>query len=254
MTTPLRALLLAVLASASALAQPTRGATITGIVVDSAQQPIEGADIIARPGNHRVRSDSGGRFTLTGLDAGAYVVAARKVGFAPDRWDLTLSRDGRLDVRFVLGRRTQLDTVVVVARSACPPYTIAGFMCRRRAGGGVFLDYPEIDETGARETAELFRGVPGFRVEIQPTRTGPVRVARLSTGSGCIRSLVDGRPATAANLVPQFAADLTAIEIYLKPDSVPEVYRRHVWPSGGAERSGRCALVVYWTIWAPYEG
>lgn len=249
-----RALALVLLLASPALAQQ-RGATIAGTVLDSAMQPVPGADIIARPGDHRVRSDSLGRFVLSGLDDGSYVVAARKVGFAPDRWDVKLSRNGRIEVRFVLGRRmTQLDTVAVTARSACAPHSIAGFMCRRRAGGGVFFDYPEIDESGARETADLFRGVPGFRVEILPSNAGPIRVARLTNRSGCIRSLVDGRPATAANLVPRYPSDLAALEIYLKPDSVPEVYQRHTWPTSGASRTGRCALVVYWTVWAPYGG
>lgn len=247
-----RALALTALTAASAVAQPTRGATIAGVVVDSAMQPIAGVDVVARPGNHRAQTDSAGRFLITGMDDGSYVVAARKVGFAPDRWDVKLSDNGRVDLRFILGRRVQLDTVVVTARADCDAYSIAGFMCRRRSGGGVFLDYPEIDESGVLETADLFRGVAGFRVEIQPSSAGPMRVARLSAGSGCISALVDGRPASPANIVPRYAADLTAIEVYLKADSVPEVYQRHTWPRAGASRTGRCALVVYWTIWAPH--
>ena len=166
-----RVLALLPLFSGSAFAQG-RGAMIAGVVLDSAMQPLAGADVIARPGEHRVRSDSLGRFTLTGLDGGNYVVAARKVGFAPDRWDVALSRNGRSDVRFVLQRRLELDTVVVTARSNCELTTITGFMCRRRIGGGLFLDYPEIDELGARETADLFRKLPEFRVDIQPTSYG----------------------------------------------------------------------------------
>lgn len=241
--------------AASAVAQPTRGATIAGVVVDSALQPIAGVDVVARPGNHRALTDSAGRFLITGMDDGSYVVAARKVGFAPDRWDVKLSDNGRVDLRFILGRRVQLDTVVVTASADCAAYSIDGFICRRRGsgrGGGVFLDYPEIDESGVLETADLFRGIPGFRVEIQPSNAGPMRVARLSAGSGCISALVDGRPASPANIVPRYAADLAALEIYLKADSVPEVYQRHTWPRAGASRTGRCALVVYWTIWAPH--
>src|SRR5688500_8382367 len=127
--------------SLPAMAQePTRGATISGTVRDSASQPIPAADIIAQPGNHRTRSDSAGNFLLTGLDGGTYVVAARKVGFAPERWDVKLSKTGRLQLRFVLGRRVQLDTVVVTARRDCPAFSVNGFLCRQRSGGGVFLD------------------------------------------------------------------------------------------------------------------
>ena len=254
---PLRAVASAIaliLLAATAARAQDKGATITGIVVDSAMRGIPGADVVARPGGHRVRSDSAGRFRIGGLDDGTYLVVARKVGFAPEQWDVKLADDGRVDLRFVLGRRVVLDTIVVVARDLCPAHSLDGFMCRRHGGGGIFLDYPEIDETGARETAEIFRTVPGFRVEVQSATGGTTRVARLASRSGCIASLVDGRPASAANAVPRFAADLAAVEIYLRPDSVPEVYRRHTWPTSGTSRTGRCALVVYWTIWAPYKG
>lgn len=254
MKTVARTLALLVFSSVSAVAQ-TRGATISGVVLDSTKQPVAGADVVARPGEHRTQSDSTGRFIISGLDGGSYIVVARKVGYGPDRWDVKLADDGKVDVRFALGKRAmQLDTVVVAARGECPPHTLAGFSCRRHYGGGVFLDYPDIDESGARETAELFGQIPGFRVEILPVQGIPTRVARLSNRSGCISALVDGRPASPANIVPRFAADVVALEVYLKPDSVPEVYQRHTWPGAGASRTGRCALVVYWTIWAPIGG
>jgi carboxypeptidase family protein len=231
--------------------EATRGATIAGTVRDSAAQPIAGADIVMQPGSYRTRSDSVGNFMLTGLGGGAYTVAARKVGYAPDRWDVTLSKNGRLAIGFVLARR-QLDTVVVTAKGDCPPYSLDGFECRRRAGGGLFLDYPDIDERRPSYTADLFRDIPGFRVELRRTRYGPMRVPAAANGYGCITSLVDGRPVTGARPIPTNPADLSAIEVYFKPDSVPLQYQRYTWPEGGdVVRSGRCSVVVYWTIWAP---
>jgi len=229
---------------------PPRGATIAGTVRDSAAQPVPGADVIAQPGSHRTRSDSAGNFLFTGLDGGTYVVAARKVGFAPERWDVKLSKTGRVDLKFVLGRTVQLDTVTVTAKRDCPAFSVSGFMCRQRAGGGVFLDYMDIDDKGAIHTADLFRDIEGFRVDIRRTRFGPVRVPARK-GLGCISSLVDGHPVTDANLIPMHPADLSGVEVYLKPDSVPEPYQRYTWPASGVARSGRCSVVVYWTIWAP---
>jgi len=244
------AALTALLALPAMAQQPTRGATVAGTVRDSAGQPVQAADIVAQPGNRRTRSDSAGNFLLTGLDGGTYVVAARKVGFAPERWDVKLSKSGRIDLKFVLGRRVQLDTVKVMARRDCPEFTVDGFQCRRRSGGGVFLDYDEIDDRGASYTADLFQNIEGFRVDIRRTQLGPMRVPARK-GFGCITSLVDGHPVTGANLVPMLPSDLSALEVYLKPDSVPEPYQRYTWPSGGVYRSGRCSVVVYWTIWAP---
>lgn len=250
-----RALLATVLilvSPAFLIAQETRGATIAGTVRDSAARPIADADIIARPGNHRARSDSAGTFVVTGLDGGSYIVVARKLGYAPEQWDVKLSKSGRVELKFVLGRRVQLDTVVVRASRDCPEFTLDAFFCHRSAGGGLFLDYPDIDEKETTLTGDLFRGIPGFRVTLRSTRSGrlvPVPVAH--GGFGCIVSLVDGRPPSPANPIPSRTMDLSALEVYTKPDSVPAAYRRYTWPSGDVTGTGRCSVVVYWTIWAP---
>jgi hypothetical protein len=243
-------ILLACLAATLPAQQPTRGATIFGTVRDSMSRPVPAADVVAQPGGHRTRADSAGNFQLTGLGGGSYAIAARKLGYAPERWDVKVSKNGRVEVKFVLGRRVQLDTVTVVARHNCPAFSVDGFMCRQRSGGGVFLDYTDIDDKGAIESADLFRDIPGFRVDIRRTRFGPVRVPARQ-GFGCINSLVDGYPVTQANVVPINPGDLSALEVYLKPDSVPEPYQRYTWPASGVHRSGRCSVVVYWTIWAP---
>src|ERR1700741_344146 len=109
----------ALLASPAA-GQQQKGATIVGTVSDSSGRPVAGADVVTQPGNRRTRSDSTGAFILTELDGGNYVVAARKLGYAPERWDLKLSKNGRLEVKFVLGRRIVLDTIRVVGRHECP--------------------------------------------------------------------------------------------------------------------------------------
>lgn len=40
-----------------------------------------------------------------------------------------------------------------------------------------------------------------------------------------------------------------ALEAYAKPDSVPEAYQQYTWPPGGnVTRSGRCRVIIYWTL------
>ncbi|HEU4995360.1 MAG TPA: carboxypeptidase regulatory-like domain-containing protein [Gemmatimonadaceae bacterium] len=250
-----RSLILSLVAALSwpTFAHAQKGATITGTVVDSLQQPIRDADVILRPGNHRARSDSLGRFTLAELDDGNFFLAARKVGYAPDRLDGKLSKNGRLNVKLTLKRSVQLDTVQVVASRQCSEQSLDGFMCRQHNGGGVFLDYPDIDERGVDYTADLFKDIPGFRVALRSTRFGPERVAVASNGFGCITSLVDGRPVTLANPIPRLPTDLSAVEVYFRPDSVPKEYQRYTWPAAGITRSGRCSVVVYWTTWAKFN-
>lgn len=232
-------------------AQSANGATLTGVVRDSATQPLVDADIVVRPGNRRARTDTAGRFLITGLDDGGYVIYARKLGYSIERWDVKLSSSGHVDLKFVLRRQLQqLDTVTVSAAMRCPAFSLEGFECRRRSKHGVFLDYPDIDETGTTYTADLFRDIPGFRTTLVASRSGAVPVGVRRNG-GCIASLVDGRPASRANPVPNFSQDLSGMEVYTRPDSVPAEYQRYTWETSDVTRTGRCSVVVYWTVWAP---
>ena len=226
-----------------------QGGTITGVVRDTSGAPVAGADVSVRAGEVRARTDSAGRFVLSGLGADKYTVYARKLGFAPTTFDVSLGKNGHADIKLTFDQRMPaLDTVYVRGSSECPPFSLDGFVCRRHSANGVFLDYTDIDEKEPLYTADIFRNVHGFREETRATREGPIRVPVVANGFGCINSLVDGYEVDPARRIPDSPYDLMAVEIYARPDSVPKEYQRYTWPHGSSTRTGRCALVVYWTL------
>lgn len=235
--------------------QESRGATVTGIVTDSARVPLEGADVFLRPSGRRVRTDSTGRYFLSGLDKGGYQVTARKLGYQAMQVDMSLSKNGRLEQNFILAATvTRLDTIRVSASGKCEGFSVLGFECRKKIAdnrGGLFLDYPDIDAKDQRLTADLFRSIPGFRVQLRSSRAGVEPVIVPSKGYGCIAEYVDGRPRSAANPVPQRSIDLVALEVYSRADSVPIADTRYIWKAHEVTMSGRCVVVFYWTVWAP---
>ena len=242
------AVLFSLLLAATAGAQ--QGATITGTVRDSAARPVANADVVALPGAHRARTDSAGKFTITGIDGGSYTVRARKLGFAPTETTVDISGNGRLNVVLTLDQRMpMLDTVIVRADGSCPDRTLDAFTCHRRFGKGLYLDYTDIDEKDPVYAADIFRDIQGFRVDVRSTRTGPVRVA-VPSNFHCLVSLVDGRVVSLANPIPTSPIDVIALEVYKSPDDVPKEYERYIWPNTGMA-TGRCMLVVYWTPRAP---
>jgi hypothetical protein len=254
----LRGVALAYIVGVTPLAAQTpapSGGTITGTVRDSAARPVAGADVVARPGDHRTRTDSAGRFIFSNVGDGKYTVRARKLGFAPEDWDVSLSKNGKADVQLVLKRAMpMLDTVTIRAdRAACSRRSLDGFVCRRQNGAGVFLDYTDIDDKEPLWTADLFRDIKGFRVDVRSTRSGPRRVPAHVLPWGCVTSLVDGRPLTGANPIPEDPYELIALEVYARPDSVPREYQEYTWPPGDLTRSGRCSVVVYWTRFAKLQ-
>ena len=129
---------------------------------------------------------------------------ARKLGFAPEDWDVKLAKSGRVDISLVLAvRMPMLDTVTIRADRKCPEFTLEGFVCRRQSGGGVFMDYTEIDDKEAIYTADLFRDLKGFRETVRSTRDyGPIRVVQTSPPWGCVKSLVNGREASRPTRFP----------------------------------------------------
>ncbi|MEO5816673.1 MAG: carboxypeptidase-like regulatory domain-containing protein [Gemmatimonadaceae bacterium] len=240
------------------LALPTlasaQGGIIAGTVRDTANRPVAAADISVRPGLLRTRTDSAGKFILTGLGADKYTVRARKIGYGPTTYDVDLSHAGRVDISLVFDQSMpMLDTIKIVAGRSCSEWSLDGFVCRRKGGGGVFLDYTDIDDKEALYTADIFRDIKGFRTDVRGTRYGPVRYVRANPPWGCITQLVDGRPASPARPVPELPVDLLAVEVYARPDSVPKEYQKYTWPDGGITKSGRCSVINYWTLRARIE-
>ena len=215
------------------------GASIRGVVRDSAAVVVPNADVSVTPGNRRVRADSAGRFVIASLEPGQYTVKARHVGYVPVEWTVDLSRSGVTDVKLVLAVRLPvLDAVVVTAGRTCSAGDIEGFLCRRGSGKGVFLDYTDIDDLNVFDTADLFNTVPGFAVDVRATRSGP---KRMPIGRRCINTLVNGLPA-AWSAVPSDPGDIMAVEIYELPKDIPSEYSRFTW---GKEQ---CSLIAYWTV------
>jgi len=244
-------MLIALPLAAQQPATPPRGGTITGVVRDSLARPVAGADVVAIPGESHARTDSTGRFVLTGLDNGAYTVRARKLGYAPAEWSVDLSKSGRLDIGLVLSQRmAALDTVRVRADGTCSPHSLDGFFCRRKLSKGLFLDYTDIDDKRTTYTADLFRDIDGFRVDVRPTSRGPIRVPVALEGWRCLNTLVDGWPVTGANQIPELSWDVVAMEVYKLPADVPREYEKYAWTSPFARQAARCSLVVYWTQFA----
>ncbi len=225
-----------------------QGGTLRGVVRDSVNRPLGNAEVVATPGPHRARTDSLGRFTMTGIGGGQYVLHARKLGYSPGEATADLHDNGSLDVTLTLEHReANLDTVVVNADGSCPERSLDGFVCRQKRGDkGVFMDYMDIDDKDPLSTADLFRDIPGFRVDVRPTRNGNRRIP-VASGLKCVVSLVDGRPATAANFVPDLPGDLMALEVYVTPDEVPKEYQRYMWDSRAGQR---CGIAVYWDMYA----
>ena len=98
----MRALLLTLTIVNAALLQAQTGGTVAGLVTDSSGSPIVQADVVLRPTRQRARTDSLGTFSISGVANGSYSVSARKIGYAPDLYDVKISSGGTVRVKLML--------------------------------------------------------------------------------------------------------------------------------------------------------
>jgi hypothetical protein len=253
--------LLAALSAAFALPatlMAQRTGIIAGVVVDEAGNPIAGAEIAASGVTARATTDSAGKFMIRDLESGEYNVRARRIGYFPARMTADIGKGGRADLHIELQTRpAMLDSVIVTAEGRCPDRSYTGFLCRQRLSkSGVFLSDDDIFDKNARELGDIFRDVPGFRIETQPTIWGRLPMPMVVRGTGCLNALVNGKPASVTNPMPRFADQMIAAEIYATPAEVPQEYQRFIYGGEGRQTtvyhhgissSDRCAIVVYWT-------
>ncbi len=89
----------------AAYAASTTG-TISGTVRNDSGQPVPNVIVTITPGGQRVRTDSSGNFTITGLDVGTYTVTTQLVTFKPQSVQVSVTQDNTTSANFTLEKLT----------------------------------------------------------------------------------------------------------------------------------------------------
>jgi hypothetical protein len=290
MTRPIRfaALLALVALLAAPLAAQERSdrnlprVSLSGVVYDSAGNPVADVALQLRPSDKTVTSNSNGYFTFDDLGPEhlTYQVRARRLGFMPTTAFIRMmGRDTTVAIR--LQKRPQLlDTVVVTGRECARNY-FDGFLCRRAAdkGGAIYLTEADILAKNPKFLADVVSGIKGFRIEPTVGPYGPNRTVAVAQ-SRCVVQLVNGRPPvmtggiqdSSGGFVPMTLEEaltpenLIGVEIYppgtyapIEYANLAERYPQAAGPSSvrgsGMRRRTRrappppirCSLINYWT-------
>jgi hypothetical protein len=254
------------LLSTAARAQRDTTATVRGTVTDSTGRPIESVEVSATIVGRVVRTDSAGRFAITGLFPGRNRLLVRRLGWKAIDTNVVVALRFPLQLHIVLTRLAQgLEAVHIVSQDECPSRTLEGFECRRRAGIGAFRDSAEIAAIHPSCTSDVTYGMQGLRRV--PGMPCPLYVP--TAGWRCVKVLVDGAPPSAGNAVPGRMTDYIGVEFYANYRDVPEWYKQSAYDAskvavplhqdfkGGpfvyrtpALGGRNCSLIVYWTHFA----
>lgn len=132
-----RLLIAVVLSSLPALALAQATGVFTGVVVDSMQRPLPGAEVSLPTLSISRTTDDRGAFRIAEIPAGTQRVVIRKIGFGQLDTAIVFRDSQTVERRVTLGRVAILDSVVVEARHV--DREMAGFEERRAHGTGRFL-------------------------------------------------------------------------------------------------------------------
>jgi hypothetical protein len=249
-----------------ALAQEAAG-SVTGIVtVLGSDRPLVGASAVLDESPRVGVSDSSGRYRITGVPPGNYLLTVRRIGFESVSARITVAAGAEVaaDVDLKPSVPVQLGEVRVVADSQHWG-KLAGMEHRRSINaGGTFITSAELDSAGGRSLPSvLARKLPGARF----TMYGRTGGALLSSGRG----LTSGRQLPLADPIDPRSPRACYAQVYLDgvriysiknggmavPDlrefrvetlAAVEYYAGEAQtPSEFAGEGAACGTIVFWT-------
>ena len=213
---------------------------INGTIRDAAGIPVVGAQISVGGTALVAESDERGEFKLAKAAAGETSIRVRRIGYRPDTARVNVLAGQTVPVEIVLDRvAVELVPLVVYGRRNVTG-RMAGFYDRLSRGNGHFMTREQIERRNPHNMTDLFRMIPGARVE--PTRFGDGRVRFRGARSAPLVWL-DGTPLYAGefNLDTVDPRSFEGIEIYSGPSSVPAEFQ------GNRTMSSASGTIILWS-------
>jgi outer membrane receptor protein involved in Fe transport len=231
---------LAVAMATGAGAQQARG-VVAGVVSDSTGRPVFGAAVDVVDTDIRAMTNTAGRYVLPGVWPGRTAVRVRRVGFAPEVSNVTVTTEDTTRADFTLGTVAALPTTQVSAEANRGK--MAEFNERRSRGVGLFVTRDEIERRRPASMSEMLRNLPGVTVS-QRLAGGaqPVHMDRsaVSSKSGVCRVqlYVDGLPYPEGNVDDFPPETVEGVEVFRGASEIPAGFRT---------RDAGCGLISIWT-------
>jgi len=218
---------------------PAATGSVRGSVRTAAGLPLSGAQLRLSTATGVRESDEQGEALLSRVPTGTAWLSVRRLGFRPDSQRVVVEKDRVSAVSVVLERVVvELAAVTVVGRREVNG-PMAGFYSRQNSGSGRFFTGAEIDRRNPTALTDLFRTVPGMRIETRGFNTY-VRVR----GARCAPLVwLDGQPLYAGefDLDALDPRSFEGIEVYSGAASVPVEY------SGNQRMSSACGTILLWS-------
>jgi len=242
---------------------PLQAQTIAGTLMEvETGQPISlGLIIMMTEEGDSITSgvtNGQGQFAVTAPEGGSFVLLASAFGFKETPAGVfELGDGGEMDVEFrIAAAPMPIEGLLVSLQRPVLEHQLVknGFVRRVTRGLGAFLTPVMIEESSARSTADLFRGIPGVLLQLPGGGLNAFsgEALRLTgTGQFCTPTIyMDGarmnvemtRDMPIEVIAPLGMVD--AVEIYRRPAEIPIEYGM---TASGDVPGGPCGIVVIWS-------
>lgn len=218
-----------------------QGATVRGVVLDSAKAPVPEVAVAVVAVHQVTRTDANGRFTLTKLPPGEVEFSIRRIGYEATTLRKTVAAGGIDSLTVMLVELPEvLDAMSVTERHR--RQGIEEFYFRRAQGmAGVFFTRDDIANQRASTPSDLMRATPGVRLVRVATGKGVRFQGTTGIRRGDCQPVVwlDGQAAPGMELDDIPLNDIEGIELYRGTSTTPGQF----WRSGASQ----CGAVVVWS-------
>ena len=226
---------------------------IDGLVTDTTLAPLRGAYVSVMRTPLSVATGANGRFRITNIPVGQYIVIVKRAGFHPTSQVLEVSAKDTLRLSYMLGQipANELAPIVITEKVGALSPRMKDFDARRKRGEGEFMTEDQINKHNPGFPTELLRLFSS--ISVVPTSGGggtyiyyPVSAratgGMTSTGQAtCFMTVfVDNVPMPAPfnlDLLPS-PREMAGIEVYAGSATMPIQY---------ASLNRGCGIILVWT-------
>ena len=220
--------------------------TIDGIVSDTNLVPLQAAFVSVLGTNIRVGTGPNGRFRITRVPVGQYLVIVKRVGYRPTSAVVDVTPLDTVRLAYTLEKVIETLKPVVISEKS-PSKKMADFEQRRRLGVGQFMNADEINARNSVYTTEIMRNFT--TINVSPDHTGSITKyyaiskregANPQLGACPMQLYVDQVPLPSPfnlDLLPA-PREIAGIEVYAGASTIPPQF-------SGYDRG--CGVILIWT-------
>jgi CarboxypepD_reg-like domain len=225
----------------AAAQEPSGKGSVVGFVISATgHAPVAGATAQLDTTDWRATADSTGRFELSNVEPGTYVLHIRAIGYEEGAWRLSLHANHVMHSFELAPQAVELPGVAVKGRTPLAARRFIDFERRRASASGAFFTQQDIEKAGSATLVDILVTARGVQ---QVCLSNDCLPKMVRSPPGCYpQYYIDGNESSAYFARHTPPRDVRGVEVYRGSSEVPGEF-------GGSNSA--CGVIVIWTKSSP---